>query len=45
MENAIKYGQPFLCENVGLELDPLIEPLLLKILIKKGSQNYIKLGD
>jgi dynein heavy chain len=37
LENTLKFGQPFLCENVGEELDPLIEPILLKNLIKKGS--------
>lgn len=30
LENAITYGKPFLLENVGEELDPALEPILLK---------------
>jgi dynein heavy chain len=45
LENAITYGNPVLLENVGEELDPSLEPLLQKQIIKKGSGSYIKLGD
>jgi len=30
LEKAITYGKPFLLENVGEELDPALEPILLK---------------
>lgn len=30
LENAIQFGLPVLLENVGEELDPSLEPLLLK---------------
>lgn len=30
MENAIRFGKPCLLENVGEELDPALEPVLLK---------------
>lgn len=32
-------------ENVGEELDPAIEPLLQKQIVKKGSSYQIKIGD
>lgn len=34
-----------LLENVGEELDPLLEPLLLKQTFKQGGSICIKLGD
>lgn len=30
MENAIRFGKPCLLENVGEELDPALEPVLLQ---------------
>ena len=30
LENAIRFGKPCLLENVGEELDPALEPILLK---------------
>ncbi|GAX74205.1 hypothetical protein CEUSTIGMA_g1654.t1 [Chlamydomonas eustigma] len=45
LENAIQFGIPVLLENVGEELDPSLEPLLLKQLFKQGGVNYIRLGD
>ena len=32
-------------ENVGVELDPAIEPLLQKQITKRGASKYIKIGD
>ena len=34
-----------LLENVGEELDPALEPILLKQTFMKGTTQYIKLGD
>ena len=45
LENAIQFGMPVLLENVGEELEPSLEPLLLKQVFKSGGANYIRLGD
>lgn len=36
LENCIQFGTPLLLENVGEELDPSLEPLLLKQVFKQG---------
>ena len=45
LENAIQFGTPVLLENVGEELDPTLEPLLLKSTFKQGGSLCIRLGD
>ena len=35
LENAIQFGQPVLLENVGEELDPSLESILLKSTFKQ----------
>jgi len=45
LENAIQFGLPVLLENVGEELDPSLEPLLLKQTFKSGGVMCIRLGD
>lgn len=45
LENAVQFGQPVLLENVGEELDPSLESLLLKQIFKQGGCNCIRLGD
>lgn len=42
---AIQFGNWILLENVGEELDPALEPILLQQKIKQGSGYVIKLGD
>jgi dynein heavy chain len=37
LENCITFGNPLLLENVGEELDPSLEPLLLKQTYKQGG--------
>lgn len=37
LENCIKYGRVCVVEGLGLQVDPLLEPILLKQLIKKGN--------
>ena len=45
LENSIQFGNPLLLENVGEELDPSLEPLLLRSTFKQGGVEMIKLGD
>ncbi|KAI5612480.1 dynein heavy chain 12, axonemal isoform X1 [Silurus asotus] len=45
MENCIQFGTPLLLENVGEELDPSMEPLLLKQIFKQGGIDCIRLGE
>ena len=45
LENGVRYGFPVLLENVEEELDPALEPLLLKQYQKKGGQVLLRLGD
>jgi len=35
MENAITFGSPVLLENVGEEIDPVLEPVLQKLTFKQ----------
>ena len=45
LENCIQFGTPVLLEDVGEELDPLLEPILLKQTFKQGGALCIRLGD
>nr|XP_033800562.1 dynein heavy chain 7, axonemal [Geotrypetes seraphini] len=45
LENCIQFGTPVLLENVGEELDPILEPLLLKQIFKQAGSMCIRLGD
>ncbi|MGH0136030.1 UNVERIFIED_CONTAM: hypothetical protein FKN15_058794 [Acipenser sinensis] len=45
LENCIQFGTPLLLENVGEELDPSLEPLLLKQTFKQGGVECIRLGE
>ena len=45
LENCIAFGSPLLLENVGEELDPILEPVLQKATFKQQGVEYIKLGD
>ncbi|KAF7280376.1 hypothetical protein GWI33_006107 [Rhynchophorus ferrugineus] len=45
LENAIQFGQPVLLENVGQELDPILEPVLAQQVFKQGGALCLKLGD
>ncbi|XP_051841933.1 dynein axonemal heavy chain 7 [Antechinus flavipes] len=45
LENCIQFGTPILLENVGEELDPILEPLLLKQTFKQSGSICIRLGD
>jgi dynein heavy chain len=43
--NAVRFGKPVLLENVGIELDPSLEPILAKQTFKMGGTEMIKIGD
>lgn len=45
LENCIQFGTPLLLENVGEELDPLLEPVLQKSTFKQQGVEYLRLGD
>ncbi|XP_041350374.1 dynein heavy chain 12, axonemal-like isoform X3 [Gigantopelta aegis] len=45
LENCINFGNPLLLENVGEDLDPSLEPLLLKQTFKQSGVDMIRLGD
>jgi dynein heavy chain len=45
LENAVRLGQPVLLEDIGETLDPALEPLLLKQVVRQGGRLLLKLGD
>uniref|UniRef100_UPI00398E73BF dynein axonemal heavy chain 3 isoform X1 n=2 Tax=Pristiophorus japonicus TaxID=55135 RepID=UPI00398E73BF len=45
LENAIQFGTPVLLENIGEELDPMLEPVLLKQTFKQQGVEVMKLGE
>lgn len=45
LENSIMIGAAVLIENVPEEIDPMLEPILLKQVIKTGGIATIRLGD
>ncbi|RDD38836.1 Dynein heavy chain 1, axonemal [Trichoplax sp. H2] len=45
LENAVRFGKPCLLENVGEDLDPALDPLLLKHTFKQSGGTVVKLGD
>ncbi len=45
LESYIQFGFPLLLENVLEELDPTLEPLLVKAIFKSGGSLQIQLGD
>lgn len=45
LENAIQYGLPVLLENIGLELEPIMESVLMKEVFRQSGSRHIKLGE
>jgi len=45
VENGISYGMPILLQDILEELDPSLEPVLSKAIMKQGSREFIRLGD
>lgn len=44
LENCIQFGTPILLENVGEELDTVLEPVLLKQTFKQGGALCIQVN-
>ncbi|KAG7500858.1 dynein heavy chain 3, axonemal [Solea senegalensis] len=45
LENCIQFGNPVLLENVREELQPVLEPVLLKQTFKQHGVEYMKVGE
>ncbi|KAJ3079413.1 Dynein heavy chain 2, axonemal [Rhizoclosmatium hyalinum] len=45
LENAIQYGIPVLLQGLAESIDPALDPVLNKSVVKKGGLLVIKLGD
>jgi dynein heavy chain, axonemal len=45
MELAVQFGRWVLLENVGIDLDPSLEPILQQQVTKQGSSLSITIGD
>ncbi|XP_062929153.1 dynein axonemal heavy chain 3-like [Mobula hypostoma] len=45
LANCVQFGNPILIENLSEELDPILEPLLLKQTFKENEMDYIRLGE
>uniref|UniRef100_A0A8C5PIE1 AAA+ ATPase domain-containing protein n=1 Tax=Leptobrachium leishanense TaxID=445787 RepID=A0A8C5PIE1_9ANUR len=43
--NSIQFGTPVLIENIAEELDPILEPVLLRQTFKQSGMEYIRLGE
>ncbi|KAG9490480.1 hypothetical protein GDO78_006034 [Eleutherodactylus coqui] len=43
--NSIQFGTPVLIENIAEELDPILEPVLLRQTFKQNGVEYIRLGE
>ena len=40
LENCIQFGQPMLIEDIKEEIDPLLEPVLLKLIFKQVNITF-----
>jgi len=45
LESSIRVGNPVLLEDLGEDLDPSLEPILLKQLFKQGGRILIRVGE
>lgn len=45
IEKAVRFGKPVLLQNVSETIDPGLNPILSKSVIKQGGMNLIKLDD
>jgi len=42
---AVEDGVPFLIENMGEYIDPILMPIIARITVKRGSKKFIQVGD
>lgn len=45
LESAIRLGKSCLIENVGIEVDPALDPILLRQVFRQGGTYMLKIGD
>ncbi|KAK3247674.1 hypothetical protein CYMTET_42830 [Cymbomonas tetramitiformis] len=45
LSNGVRFGRAVVLENIAEQLDPALEPLLLKQIFKQGGSDMIKMGD
>ena len=45
VENAVQYGFPVLLQDILEEIDPALEPVLSKSILKIGNREVLRLGD
>ncbi|OQR83321.1 dynein heavy chain [Achlya hypogyna] len=45
LENAIRFGTAVLMQDVQEELDPSLEPVLTKSIVKVGNRDVLRIGD
>lgn len=45
LENAMHFGTPVLLQDVGEELDPALDPILNKSIVKVGNRTLLKLEE
>jgi len=45
VERAITMGNPLIIENLAESIDPVLDPVVARSVVKKGSSFFIKIGD
>ena len=45
LEGAIRLGSPVLLEDIGEDVDPALEPVLLRSVVTQGGRKILRLGE